>query len=277
MFEFLQYDWFVRALMIGGMTAVMCSLLGIFVVMRRMAFLGDAIAHSAFTGIALGLLWGFDLNITVLIVCMLVGAGVTFFRNRLPLSADTVIGVFFSVMLALGILIVSFLKGYRVDLLSYLFGDILAVSRADVLVSGVLFILVLAIFFFILNPLLRMTFHEDLAKVGGVRVGFYNYLFTILVAMTIGIGLKIIGVLLVSAFLIIPAATAKTISFSFRQMLLFSLFFGFVSAMGGLILSFYLNLPSGPTIVVLNGIFFFVASLLRSFLQKLIRRQKILL
>lgn len=257
MFEILSLQFMQRALIAGILMGATLSLLGVFVVLRRSAFFGDAVAHFAFAGIALGFLLAINPILAAVVVSLFLALGMGYLHNRAPAqSLDTIIGIFFSGAAALGIFIIGLLKGYRVDLFQFLFGDIIAISYQDVITALLISILVGVIFFLTWKPLFKITFNKEIAQVSGVRVHWYEYLFLGLLAVVTAMSIKVVGIILVPALLVIPAATAKNISRNFRQMILYSVFFGVMSVVGGLIGSFYLNTASGATIVLLSVLFF---------------------
>lgn len=254
--EILAYPFIQRALVSGIIVGTVCALLGVFVVVRRMSFFGDAISHSAFTGVALGFLLGINPSLTALFFAVLVAAGMGYLQNRGNLSADTTIGIFFSGSAALGLLIIALLRGYRADLFQYLFGDILSISDKDLLVAVALGVVVAGGMARLMRPLLQITFNRDMAKVAGVPVELYEYLLMVLLAVTVAVSLKIVGIILVTALLIVPAAAAKNISGNFRQMVGWSVAFGIASTIIGLVASYYLDTSSGPTIVLTSILIF---------------------
>lgn len=259
--EIFNYPFLIRALIAGSITGLVLSLLGIFVVLRRMAFFGDAVGHFAFTGIALGFLLAIDPILSAVIFSVLLALGIGSIEGQKKLASDTVIGVFFSGSAALGILIIGLLKGYRVDLFQYLFGDILSISSLDIAISSALGIIVVLLTVIYWKKLMQITFNRDLAKINAVPVKFFDYLLFILLAAATALSIKIIGIILVTALLVIPAASAQNLSYSFREMVLFSLLFGVLSVVVGIILSYYLNAAAGSTIV-LTSIAIFILSLI---------------
>ena len=251
MLEILQLQFIQRALFAGTLMGLTLPLLGVFVVLRRSAFFGDAIAHFAFAGIALGFLLHMDPIIAAVGVSLLLALLMGYLHAHVPSqSLDTVIGIFFSGAAALGIFIIGLLRGYRGDLFQFLFGDIVAISFRDVAVSLVIAVIVGITFFFIWKPLFKITFHREIAKVSGVNVERYEYLFLGLLAMVTAVSIKVVGIILVPALLVIPAASAKNISHSFRQMVVYALILGVLSVVGGLLGSFYLDTASGATVVL---------------------------
>ncbi|MHB8867765.1 MAG: metal ABC transporter permease [Thermoleophilia bacterium] len=258
---FLQYPFMQRALAAGLVIGFLCAVVGVYVTLRSMSFFSDAISHSALAGIALGVLLGIDPVIAAVVFCVVVAVGITFLTLQTELTSDTVIGVFFSGSMALGVLLIGMQKGYQTDLLSYLFGDVLAVSTLDVVLSLGLASLVLAVVFSRSTLLLKIAFNRDLAAVEGVRVRAWDYVFMSLLALTVAVSVKIVGIVLVSALIIVPAAAARNLAPDFRRMMGLSVAFGVIGALLGLIASFYLDTASGPTMVVVV-VLIFVATLL---------------
>ena len=255
--EFLSYPFIQRAFLASLMVGVLCPFVGNFVVLRRMSFFSDAISHSAFAGIAVGALLGIDLSMSSLIVAMLVSLLIAFLSEKTTLSHDTVIGIAFSGAIASGMLVLGMLKGYRVDIFTYLFGDILAITNNDLLFLFIISILSIVILLFFSKPLLQITFNRDLARVEGINVRLFEYLLFFIIAVVVTVSLKIIGIILVTSLLIVPAAAAKNLASSMKHLFILSCVFGLVSGITGLIASVYLNTASGPTIVLVSiGIFF---------------------
>lgn len=251
-----QYPFFLRALIIGVLLAVVLGLLGVFIVLRRMAFFTDAVAHASLAGIAIALLLKIPILLSSLIFTILVALGIGRLGKSSKLSMDAVIGVFFASTLALGVILISFLPTVRVDLPALLFGDILGVSAGDIVVISVLTVAVIGFFIFFSRGLARVSFHRDLSRVEGLNVSFYEYAFLAVLAVAVVLGLKIVGVILIGPMLILPAITARNLSGSLRGMVVWSFVIAFISVIGGLLLSFVLDLPSGPTIVIFNSILF---------------------
>ena len=257
----LAEPFFLRALVAGILLAVAASFVGVFVVLRRISFFGDAVGHFAFTGIALGFLVGINPILAAVVFSILIALGIGYLDERSTLASDTTIGVFFAGAVAFGIFLIGLLTGYRADLFQYLFGDILAITTSDILTAAVLLGAVLLITAFIWRPLIAATFNRDLARVYDIPVRRAEYLFLVLLATVASLSIKTVGILLVTALLIVPAAAAKNVSKSFRQLLTLTVAISLVSVVGGLLGSYYWNTASGPTIV-LTSLFFFVVTLI---------------
>lgn len=247
----LEYGFMQRALVGAILMGALCPLLGVFVVIRRLSFFGDAIAHSAFTGIALGLLLGIGPSVgsVVFAVAVAIGMGALQARSRVP--SDTVIGVFFSGAAALGILLIGLLQGYRTDLFSYLFGDILGMGWPDLAGAGALLGTVACIVAVLRRPLLQVALNRDLAAVQGVRVEALEYTLFVLLAVTVAVSMKLVGIILVTALLVVPAAAARNLSGSIRQMFGWSVVLGVTASVVGLLASYWLDTASGPTMVLI--------------------------
>ncbi|MBI4849592.1 MAG: metal ABC transporter permease [Nitrospirae bacterium] len=255
--EFLAYPFIQRAFVASLIVGVLCPFVGNFVVLRRMSFFSDAISHSAFAGIAVGALLGIDLSVSSVVVAILISMLIAVLSEKTSLSHDTVIGIAFSGSIASGMLVMGMLKGYRADIFTYLFGDILAITNTDLLLLFVIGVLCISALLFFSKPFLQITFNRDLAQVEGINVRLFEYLLFFIIAIVVTVSLKIIGIILVTSLLVVPAAAAKNLALSMRRLFALSCIFGLVSGITGLMLSVYLNTPSGPTIVLVSvGIFF---------------------
>jgi len=261
--EFLSYPFIQRALLASVMVGILCPFVGNFVVLRRMSFYSDAISHSAFAGIAVGALLGLDLSLSSIILAILIAVVIAFLSEKTGLSHDTVIGIAFSGTIAAGMLVMGMLKGYRADLFTFLFGDILAITDRDLLMIFIVGIMTVIILMTFLKPFLQITFNRDLARVEGVNVRFFEYLLFMIIAVVITVSLKIIGMILVTSLLIVPAASAKNLASSMQRLFVLSCIFGVVSGVIGLAGSIYLNTSSGPTIVLVSIMIFFITIFIR--------------
>ena len=252
-------DFFIRALAGGTVIALAAGPLGCFVVWRRMAYFGDTMAHSALLGVALGFLMGLDPSYGVLLVTVsVVLLGLERFGQ---MSNDTLLGILSHTALALGLVTVATMTWLRLDLFGYLFGDILAVGLADIafiLGAGLVSLGVLAL---IWNPLLLVTIDADMAAAEGLSAGRLRLVYTLLLAVFIAVAMKLVGILLITALLIIPAATARRLARSPEQMACMAALAGALSVLLGLLGSFEADTPTGPTIVAAAAFLFVVALL----------------
>lgn len=254
-------DFLVRALAGGFGVAVIAGPLGAFVVWRRMAYFGDTLAHAALLGVALGFLLGIDINLGIVAVCAAVAVILVALQRRQPLAGDTLLGILSHGGLALGLIAVAFLESPRIDLMSYLFGDILAVSARDIAWVYGGGAVVAAALAFLWRPLLAATVHEELARVEGVPVTAVRLAFMVLLAIVVALAMKVVGVLLVTSLLIIPAAAARRLAASPEQMAALAAVAGCAAVAGGLWGSFTFDTPSGPSIVVAALVLFVVSAL----------------
>ncbi len=258
MSEILSYAFMQRALVAAVLVGVVCSVVGTYVVLRRMAFIGAGISHSAFGGVALGYLLGLDPVGVAIPFCLATAMAIGWVSRRGRVSEDTAIGIAFASTMALGALFIGLKPGYNVDLFGYLFGSILAVSVSDlwlILGLGLGVILVVALLF---KELLFISFDEEMAAVSGLPVRGLYFLLLGLMALTVIISIKIVGIILVQALLVIPAAAAHQLARSFGRMMGLSVAIGVVSGVAGLLFSYLWDLPSGASIVLTAGAIFLV-------------------
>jgi len=254
-------DFIWRALLAGLVVAAVAGPLGTFVVWRRMAYFGDSLSHSALLGIALGILTGVNTTFSLLLVCLGIAVLVVWMESRQRLSHDTLLGIFAHSSLSLGLVALSLIQGLRIDLMAYLFGDILAVTTTElywIMAGGAA---VLAALLMIWRPLLALTVNEDLAQVEGVRVDLMRLLFMLLMALVVAVSIKLVGVLLITSLLIIPAAVARQFARSPEQMALLAALAGALSVLGGMFVSMQWDTPTGPSIVVVASLLFFLVNL----------------
>ncbi len=257
-------DFLVRALVGGIGVALAAGPLGAFVVWRRMAYFGDTLAHAALLGVALGFLLGIHVNLGVVLVCTLLATGLVLMQQQRRIASDTLLGILSHGTLALGLVALGFLEGLRVDLTGYLFGDILAVTTEDILWIYAGGALALAMLLFIWRPLLSLTVHEELARVEGVPVVGVRLVYMLLIALVVALAMKVVGVLLITALLIIPAAAARPLSRTPEQMALMAAGAGTLSVSGGLWGSLQWDLPGGPAVVVAAMLLFVLTAGLRT-------------
>lgn len=257
--EFLNYSFVQRAIIAGLFIAVLCSILGMFLVLRRLSLIGDGLAHVTFGSVAVGLLLKVYPIYTSIPIVFLSGYGIMKLMEKARLYGDAAIGIVSAAGIAAGVLIASIAGGFNVDLFSYLFGNILAISKEEVMLTAALSAVVIAITLLFYHELLSVTFDEDLAKVSGIKTKKVNTALILLTALTVVLAMRVVGIMLVSALLILPAVSAFQVSRGFKSAIAFSCFFSILSVLGGVFVSFSLNLPTGATIVILNiAIFLFI-------------------
>lgn len=243
-------DFFMRALMAGVGVALVAGPLGCFIVWRRLAYFGDTLSHAALLGIALAFLLQLNITFAVFAVSAGVALALLMLQARASLSSDSLLGLLAHSALAIGLVVLAFMTWVRIDLMGFLFGDILAVSATDILVIYLGGALVLGVLAAIWRPLFAATVNRELAEAEGLNVDRANFIFMLLMAGVIAIAMKIVGVLLITAMLIIPAAAARRFASGPEQMALLAALIGVVSVVGGLYGSLHWDTPSGPSIVV---------------------------
>lgn len=249
-------EFLIRALLAAIGVAVVAGPLGSFVVWRRMAYFGDTLSHSALLGVTLGFLLGADPTVGIIAVCTAVALLLALGQRQRVLASDTLLGILSHGALSLGLVSLAFLETLRVDLIGYLFGDVLAVTWADVSVVYIGGAVVLGVLAWLWRPLLAITVHEDLARVEGVPVRRVQIAFMLVIAVTIAIAMKVVGILLITSLLIIPAAAARALSRTPEQMAVLASLAGVLAVLGGLAGSFHWDLPSGPSIVTSAAVLF---------------------
>ncbi|HEV2262267.1 MAG TPA: metal ABC transporter permease [Candidatus Rubrimentiphilum sp.] len=254
-----HYAFMQRAFLTAVLVGVLCSTMGTYVILRQLAFIGDGIAHASFAGIVIAYLRGGNFYLGAGIVAVLTALGIGFVHRRGRISLDTTIGVLFTGAFALGIFLMSRQRSYSVDLQSFLFGDILSVGSQDVLMIVALALLVGVVTALLYRPLLYTSFDPVVAQASGMNAAAVEYILLVLIALTIIISLQAVGIILVAALLVTPAAAAYQLTNRFAPMMALSALFGALCAIGGLYLSYYLASASGATIVLVATLLFFAA------------------
>jgi zinc transport system permease protein len=264
--EILSYGFIQRALLAGTLIAVLCSVLGVFLVLRRLSLIGDGLAHVTFgsTAIALALkLYSAASLLVSLPVVLLASLGILKLTEKARLSGDAAIGIVSAVGISAGIMLASVGGGYNVDLLSYLFGNILSISREEVLIAAGLFCVVVLLLWLFFNDLLAITFNEELAQVSGIHTKLINAVLVMLTALSVVLAMKLVGIMLISSLLILPAVSALQLARSFRACIVLAAVQGSSSVAAGIFVSFLTNLPTSATIVMINLLFFGGACIVR--------------
>lgn len=263
MIEALSSPFMQKAFFAGLLVSLLTGIISAFIVLRKMSFVGAGIAHAAFGGVAIGFLIGINPLITAAVYAAFVAVGIDFTARKGKLSEDVSIGIFFSVSMALGVALIGLSGAYNVDLFGYLFGNILAISRNDIVLTTVLFVIVTGIMIFFLREFFLITYNEELALVSGIRVKTLNVLFLVSVAVSIVVSIRIVGIILVSALLVIPGATARLFAKGLASLILISCVVGAVSIIAGLFISYEYNVAPGACIVLTAALIFFVPLVLK--------------
>jgi len=259
-FRLFGFQFFQNALLGGTIVSLACAWVGLFLILRKEAMIGDGIAHTAFGGIALGLFLGINPILTALLVSILAVLGISYMRKRGLAQSDSAIAVMLAVGFSTGLIIISLAGGFNVELFSFLFGSILTIDQTDLIIVSILgisTILILGIFY---KELLSMTFDEEDARLMGIPVRLLSLTFNLLVAITIVLSIKVIGVILVVALLVLPGLSALQLNRSFKGTTLAAIGFGTVSMITGILLSAVYNVAtSGVIVFTAAGIFLFTA------------------
>ncbi len=259
MIEIIELEFMQNAFMAGIMLSLVLAVVSFFVVLRRMSFIGVGVAHSAFGGVALGALLGISPTLTAIGFAVVISNAIGYIGRQGKLSTDTAIGILFSLAMALGVIFIGMSDQYNVDLFGYLFGNILAITRQDLIIIAVLGSLVLLSLALFFKELLFVAYDREVAFVSGMPVVFLDHFFLTILALSVVISMKIIGIILVSALLVIPGAAALQITNRYVSMIATSISIALISTIGGLLISYYADLASGATIVTTASFIFFIA------------------
>jgi zinc transport system permease protein len=266
--EIISLPFMQRALLAGIFIGVLLAALGVFVLIKKMAFFGDGIAHASLAGIAIGLVGGFEPLPVAIIFAVIIALAMYWLERKSRLSSDAVVGIFFTASLAAGVIILSFQKAYQPDLVSFLFGNILAVTWAEAILIIVLSFIILLGLVLLWRRLVLLSLDEDQARLQSFRIHWLYIFLYVALAVAIVLGVKLIGVILVSALLVIPTASVKLLSGSFRGFVRGSIGLSVLMVAVGLLLSFVLDLPAGAVIVLVGFGGFLLSLIFKSVFQK---------
>jgi zinc transport system permease protein len=254
-------DFLLRALLAGIAVALISAPLGCFIIWRRMAYFGDTLSHSAILGVALGLLFSFNISVGILLSSVAVAVFLLLFQGQKNQGNDALLGIIAHSALSLGLVVFSFVKDANTELNAWLFGDILTVTWNELSYIALAVIVVWVLLRIIWKPLMTLTIDEELAKVEGINVSLVSLIYTLLIAVLVAVAMKIVGALLITSLLIIPAATARPLSKTAEQMVLYAIGVGVIAVLGGLTASFIWDTPAAPSIVVMASILFIISQL----------------
>ena len=257
----------LRGILAGLAVALISGLVGCFVVWRRMSYYGESIAHSSLLGVGLGILMGVGINLGIVFTCLLFGILFLWLQQSKLLSSDTLLGVLAHLALSIGIIVIS-MNRIKIDVHAFLFGDILAVTQNNLWGMYLAVLIVVIIICLNWSSLLLVTLDEDLAKAEGVNPLFINLLLTSMLTIVVAVSIQIIGLLLITAMLIIPAATSRRLVNSPEKMAIVATLLGIISVILGIYLSVEIDAPSGPSIVVVSAVLFFISHFFGMFVKK---------
>lgn len=250
--EILGYSFIQKGLIAGAAIAIICSLMGMFLVLRRYSLFGDALSHMAFGGISLGLFTGIYPLWTAFVVSVLGALGITKLRKSTKISGDAAIAVLLVSGLGIGVLLISATGGFKVDLFSFLFGSILLISTEDTLLILGISSAIVATLIALRKQLLHLTFDEEQAQVSGINTDKLNYIFVVLASVTVITSMRLVGILLISALIVLPNITAIMFGKGFKKTIVLSVSMSVISVISGIILSYYLDLAPSGTIVMIS-------------------------
>jgi len=261
MLEFFQYEFIIRGLEAGILVAILAPLIGIFLVLRRYSLIADTLSHVSLAGVAIGLLAKINPIITALLATIISAVWIERLRLSKKVYGETALALFLSGGLALAVVIISLAHGFNVNLFSYLFGSIVTVKSTDVTIIATLSAVVIIILFAFYKELVYISFDEESAQVSGIPTRAINIIFILLASVVIALAIPIVGVLLVSALVVIPVITALQLKKSFKQTILWAELFSVVSVIAGIISSFYFDISPGGTIVLITIAIFSIVAL----------------
>lgn len=265
-----ELDFMRNAFMAGIVISILCPIIGLFIVLRRNSMIGDTLSHSSFAGVAIGLVIGVNPLITAFLFTSFCALLIEFLRGYYKKYAELVMSIVLTLSLGIAIILITSGKA-AAKVNSFLFGSILTVSKSDIIIIIISGIICLSVLALIYNKLIYVTFDEDGAKTAGINVKLINYLFTLLVGATISLSIRIMGVLVISSIIVVPVATAIQLKKNFNKTLIYSVIFGFIDIMLGLVLSYTLNSAPGGTIA-LTSVITLVLTISISEIFKLIKK-----
>ena len=264
-----EYQFLQNAFIASILASVVCGIIGVIVVEKKLVMMSGGIAHTSYGGVGLGYLLGFEPIIGAFVFSICAALGIGFIKRKGGGRSEVIIGLFWSLGMALGILFIALMPGYPPDLTSYLFGSILSVTKADLyLIISLTAVVILAIFI-LFNDWKAYLFDEEFASILGIKTAFLEYLLLIIIAMTVVVLIRVVGIILVLALLTAPAAIAGMLTSSLKGRMIYAVIFGNVFCMLGLWLSYILNIASGASIVILSVICYFLSYIIRAILNKL--------
>ncbi len=268
--EMFDHGFMVRAFTAGLIIGTLCAVISVFIVLKQISFVGVGVSHSAFGGVALGAFLGINLTLATLAFSVFVALIIGWLSRKGGVHEDVSIGIVFSASMAFGVMILGLMDGYNIDLFSYLFGSILAVSSSDLVIALTAFVLVIAVTLFLFKELIAYCFDEEWARVCGINVDRLQDALLIMIAVTIVVSIKLLGIVLVSALLVIPGAVGYALAGNYRMQFVISIATSLISVITGLTVSYYFDIASGAAIVLSCAFLFLLSALSKSALQKMI-------
>ncbi len=267
-FEFMEYTFMKNAFLAILLVSPVFAIIGTMIVNKKMAFFSDALGHSALTGIAIGMLLGMtNINISMIIFAIIFAILLNFIKNKTTYGADTIISVFSSIAIALGLVILAQSGNFN-KYSNYLVGDILSISETEIIYLFIAFILTFVFWYYLFNKINAVSLNTTLAKSKGINVKLMENIFAVLIAIMVMISIRWVGILLINSLIILPAASSRNISLNMRSYHLIAILIALFSGICGLVISYYTNIPTGPMIVIISGIIYFITFGLKKMLIK---------
>ena len=256
-----SYQFFQNSFLAAIFAAISCGIIGTYIVSRRMVFVSGGITHSSFGGIGIGYFLGLNPMLGAAVFAIFSALGIQFFTNKGKIRQDSSIAIWWSLGMAIGIIFIYMTPGYAPDLMSYLFGNILTVTKTEILLMLALSVLIILCFIFFYRIILYVAFNEEYAKTSGLPVSFINYLMMVLIALTVVLNIRVVGIILILSLLTLPQATANILTNDFKSMIFLSVLFALIGSLSGLLMSYYANIPSGASIIFILVIIFGIVKL----------------
>jgi zinc transport system permease protein len=266
--DLFSYDFFLHAFWASLFSAISCGLIGTYIVSRRIVFISGGITHASFGGIGIGYFLGLNPLVGAAVFSVLSALGIQFFTQKGKLREDSSIAIWWSLGMAIGVIFIYLSPGYAPNLMSYLFGSILTVSDGEIWLMASLSLVLITFFLVMYRTILYVAFNEEFAKATGLPVNRINYLLISLIAITIVLNIRVVGIILILSLLTVPQATANLFTNDFKHMMLLSVVFAFLGSFSGLLISFFADIPSGASIIFTLVILFGIMKWLNIFLIK---------
>jgi zinc transport system permease protein len=263
--ELFSYDFFQKAFLAAVFASISCGIIGGYIVSRRIVFISGGITHASFGGIGLAFFMGFNPLLGAVLFAVLSALGIQFFTRVAAVREDSSIAIWWSLGMALGIIFVFLTPGYTPNLMSYLFGNILTVTISELWWMFALNLVIIGFFILFFRKILYIAFDEEFARAAGLPVQLFNYLTITLIALTVVLNIRVVGIILILSLLTIPQATANLFTKDFKRLLIYSSVFAFIGTISGLFISYFLNIPSGAAIIFTLVIIFAVLRIVKSF------------
>jgi len=270
--ELFEYKFIVNSLLAGIFASISCGIIGTYIVTRRMVFLSGGITHASFGGIGMGYFFGFNPVIAAAVFAVFSALGIEFLSKKTDVREDSVIGILWSLGMAIGIIFIFITPGYAPNLMTYLFGSILTVSSLDIILMFILSVVIILLFTFFYRTILFVAYDQEFAQTHNLPVNFINNLLISLVALTIVLNIKVVGIILVISLLTIPQSIANLFTNEFKNIIILSIVIGLFGALMGLLISYQVNIPSGASIIFSLVMFFIIAKLFQIIKQKILLR-----